>query len=603
MTSPDKPTIAVIKLAFQTDIVAAIESLRFNEAQKIYFVLPNQPCAFKNHFNLNLLKQTSGILKKEFVLVSPDPVIADLAQKLNIQFEARIDEAALFQPESVPEEPKVEPVVEEPPEPTPEESLGGRLAEITGRKIVKKDVVQPQKDSQDLVIKKPVIQTEVKQDVRDDPSQAKGVSETKSKAKPPLFATDATSAKAGPRIKTWLLLLVPVLIFLCLLTVYYFWPKTAVINIETDVTIVKLPDYQVNLRQGQNFVDVNGSSAPLQMFPLDRRLEKVVPAKGQADGVRASGVIEISNCSTTTPLVINSATVFQKDEKNFRLQARDLEVQIAVATDAASCQATTGASNKLSLRIEAAAVGEEYNLSEGSYQIVGVAEDNYNVAGFAIEGGQDGASCILEEDLETSAADFGSLRRDEQAKVELRRKIESQPNDLIVLPDVFQMAVDEVVQPDLCPSVVDNKITQIIVYYMGAVKKSDLEKVIEPQLEEIADGLTILDNGLETADYQAYREYDARVDIKPNIQEAAPWGYYVLVNITDANASTVLNEEEVLKAVVGQQARKVGSNLRRYKGVKDVEIQLHPWWAFWLTEIPQNPDDITIQIEMPTSDN
>lgn len=595
----------IVELQVWVDIVAAVEALRFKAASTIYLVISTDNCAFKNSFNLRLLQQTSQILNKKVVLVSSDPVVGDLCKKVGLAWESEIDEKVMAAPggvedeEESPVDESSQPAEEDQVKQEADDALKTRLEKVVGAKSSGGQatvVTSSSETATDLDIKKPIIEVTA-------PEESAPQESTDSKIKPPhkpkntpppLFAT-STSDKNRSGI-SWKVLLVAVALLVAVGLVAFFWPKKAVITIETEVFTIRLADFQVHLYQNQNGVDVKGKSLPLKMFDLDRRLETELPTSGQTEGSRAKGFIEIYNCHTTRPLTINSSTIFQKDNLDFRLDARNLEFAIDPASGD-NCQATTAFNNKLSVRIEAVEVGDSYNVGEGSYQIVGVDKDDYNVIGGALEGGQSPEACLEEEALQEVTQTLQAMRQDEQAKRDLKTKIETEHGDYIALPQTFQQAVGEPTLPATCPQAADNKADQLMVYYMGGIRREDLMQVIRPSLEKQAEGLSIIEDGLSTADFVTYQEYEVAVGRQPTIHEPAPWVYYVIVNITDATASNSFDSQKVAKDSAGQQVKSVAVNLRRFRGVRNAHVALKPLWVFWVSDMPGDSRDIEVKIE------
>ena len=168
------------------------------------------------------------------------------------------------------------------------------------------------------------------------------------------------------------------------------------------------------------------------MISQDSKLQQEVKATGSTAGGKANGVVEVYNCNIQKNLIIDTQTVFRKDDKDFVLKADDLEIVIPPNGDPNDCEGSSALDNRRSLRIEAIGVGEEYNLEAGSYQIVGLNDDDYNARGFDISGGSGIANCITSDDLEDAKERFAQKRNDTEAKRNLINNLEFE-HDLIPL--------------------------------------------------------------------------------------------------------------------------------------------------------------------------
>ena len=598
---------AIVHLGVNADVVAAVEAMRFNSGNPIYIVLPKRPCSFRNSFNLNLLRQVGLILKKEFVLVSDHPVVIDLAKKLQIQLLEQLNEQEILQPSkaAAPKEPAALPEASELPAGS-EQSISNRLTDIVAAKTLKGTKSPAQaKSKKKLEVKKPIIETDVKVET----SQAGETKSPKLKQRrsPPLFATDDERRPSSGRLRTYMVGLILAVLLGAVILIYALWPKTATIIIKTEVSQLSPVDIELNLRQGLETSELASKTLNLEMFSTETIISQAVTASGQLPGQRAQGVIEIYNCSTTQPLVINSLTIFRKDDQDFRLQATDFEVSIEPAVDQANCQGTGGVINRRSLRIIASQAGTAYNLSEGSYQIVGVDAATYNVIGQAMEGGQAPVACLTAEDLNQISAVDERYRDESAARQALEELINKETFDdgadyFIPLPEIFQVALGELQRPATCSELragiaVNNEVSQQVTYWMGAVKKSEVEALIKPELVRQAAGLDIKETGLQTAEFSAYRNPEFTGGGEPTATSPAKWQYYVLVNVREARAGKDLRPAQIIEEAVGMKSRTVGANLRRLQGVRDVQVQLSPWWAFWLTELPDDPNYIEVEIK------
>lgn len=616
----------VIRLNPADDVVAAVEALRFNQAQSVTLVLPDGNPAFQKLFNLRLLKQIGLILDKHLILVTQNPVTAELAQALGLEVLPEAEQPAPAEPAPPAAEPEPEPVPADEAEAKPDgetapaetpaekkETAVETAAADAAETKFDKEPAEPEKPVKKAAAKPPAKKAE-SPPAEPEPkpkSKPKEKSKTDGKAQPaktdPVVSKPADDevklpplgiGKTSAQSFRGLLIFILVLVFVgaSLFLVYYLWPKTATITIQTDISTVRL-NLQIDLDFDRRTVDSRQKVLPLYTMQMDPIIEQPITASGQASGIKASGIIEVYNCNSSRELLLNSQTVFRKDDQDFALADEGAEIRIPPAAVGQGCESST-TSNKRSLRIEAVDFGEEYNLDAGSYQIVGQNDEDYNILGFAIQGGQSSVACVTDEDLAAGREEFAQLREDALVRQQLIREAEA--NNLIPLEATFQVAADDVLEPPTCPSVSENKISQVLVYYMGGIKESDLAELIKPDLQEKAAGLTILDNGLATADYEVFGRRAGRADeAQPTIFRPADRNYYLILDITEAKAGIIFDEEAIIEDIAGREVKTVTSSLRNLKGVKNPRVQLSPGWAFWIDSLPESREDIVLKVDNP----
>ena len=409
-------------------------------------------------------------------------------------------------------------------------------------------------------------------------------------SKPAVVRVDPPSAAKARRRWPIGRLLLQLFLFLVILgalpaAAYFHWPTRATITIETDISPLRF-DFEADLSQSALSADVERRILPLEMISYGQEFSEEVDAGGRVDGTKASGVVQIYNCSLERELVVDESTVFIKDGFEFLWRAGDSETIIS-PSESEDCQA----SSPRGLTLEALEAGEEYNLEAGNYQIIGLSEDSYDVRGPDMTAGSAENSCYTPDNLEAAEERFKQKRND----AEIRRRLASQlelDHGLTPLEKTFQFAAGDIFRPAACPEVTENKISQTIVYYMGGVKLEDVEALAMPELRKRAGDLSIIKNGLTEA------TYDVRVrpggdDIEPTVQQAAPWAYYVIVETSQAVGGVVLDREEVLSEIAGNRANQVAARLRRLEGVRTVDVQLSPLWR---RNLPENQDDILLEI-------
>ena len=526
------PEEQVIEVPADADLVEIVGLIRAAPAAKLLLVLPARPKLFEKFFSLRLIRQNALLVKKEVVLITPDERVGRRASRLGLT------------------------VLSERPASAAEEAILAReSAEIVGSRPAPK---------------------------------------TRPTAK---LAEPGRAAERSRHVLRRLAgLAVFLLIFVGLpLAAYYFWPARATITIETDVSFLRF-SVEADLSQSLTEADIQRQLLPLEMVNHGLELNQVVIASGDVDGSRASGIVDIYNCSQTNDLVINAETVFVKDGLEFNWVAQEGDERVIPASASENCLDVSA----LSLRIEAAGAGEEYNLEAGNYQITGLAEDDYDIRGRAMAGGSQADSCYTEEDLEIAQEALSQKRRDGEVLRQMMGRLRTE-EDLIPLAETFQVYEGDILVPEACPTVTENQVAQTIIYYLGGVRQEDVDALVRAELGKRHSDLTVLDSGLAAAEYDTRVSPGSPERPEPTVLKADERvQYYVVVEGERAKAGAVLDEEEVLDDVVGIRASQAATRLRRLEGVGTVRVELSPPWR---TSLPENRQDILIEIMEGTEED
>ena len=520
----------VVDLLPPLDVVGAVEAIRFSDAQHVILVLPSDTDIFQNAFDCRLLQQIAHILDKQVTLVTTNTSITRLAEQhgLAILAQAPADPSPAMSPTQVQIPSPALPDVDAPP-----------------------------------VATKP--QPKPKPKVRRQTGALL--------PRPILFGLGSLGVVAA------------------IAGVFVFWPHRATIEIRTNTKNVQL-NLEIDLSQTKQTVDVDKKILPLEMISFDKKIQRQITATGDASGSKAQGYVDIYNCHTTDELVINTDTVFTKDNRDFVLPSGATEIRIGVSADSDNCTDST-ADNRRTVRLEAVATGDEYNLEPGSFVIQNLTLSEYNIRGKEFTGGESATGCVTEADLKSAEEELSQLRNDSEIKTQLIETLQTDHN-LIALPETFQVAQANIIEPPTCPQVTNNQISQVLVYYLGGVRAADVDQLVQPALTAAANGLSVINNGLETAEYSTHIRLGSDDQPTPTVQQAAAIDYYLVLDIYQAKAGVVLDEPQLIEQIQGLPASQAGSRLRNLDGVRTVDIRLSPLWR---NNLPSRQDAIDVKID------
>ena len=377
--------------------------------------------------------------------------------------------------------------------------------------------------------------------------------------------------------------------------VYYLWPQQAVITVKTHVTPLRA-NVEAELSQTASGVDLDRQILPLRMISWDVKLQQEVAASGRTAGVKASGIVDVYNCDVQGDLIIDADTVFRKDNRDFVLRADDFQVVIPPSANPNDCEDPNLIGNRRSLSIEATEVGEEYNLEPGAWQLTGLSSDDYSVTGGNMAGGTAAAACVTEEDLVAAEEELEGQRNDADVRAELIKSLAAE-HALIPLEGTFQVALGELFEPAVCEEADDRPLSRTVIYYLGGIRIEDAAKLVAPELKQAAGELTVIDNGLQSASYEAHVRLGSE-RVETDCPSARPiLDYYAIIEVNEAAAGVILDEEDILEQITSAKANQVAARLRGLDGVTSVKVDLSPAWAFWVDSLPADREDIIIEID------
>lgn len=291
-------------------------------------------------------------------------------------------------------------------------------------------------------------------------------------------------------------------------------------------------------------------------------------------GEKATGTMEVRRTSISSlPLNIPVGTAFSTDNFTF------------LSTEAAVLEGTSvGPSGPIqdsaTIRVQAQAIGAEFNLSARSY--------NANVAGIsasgsAMTGGEKRQiKVVTQNDVVKATQQLSALKQDD-AKKKLQDKFD---DNTVVIADSFLATP---AAPQSTPAVGEElkdakaKLTSEVVYTMSGIAKGDLsaylKKALETQLDSdeqrvYSDGL----NGVKMTDFKQATGNNTTIALAAT-----------------GKIGPKINDEEVKETVKGKKAGEIQTELKQIEGVNDVETKFSP---FWVNTVPNDTKKIKIEFKI-----
>lgn len=290
-------------------------------------------------------------------------------------------------------------------------------------------------------------------------------------------------------------------------------------------------------------------------------------------GEKATGTMEVERTSiSSTPVTLPVGTAFSSD--NFTFLSTE-----AVVLDGTSIGPGGIIQDSATIRVQAQAIGSEYNLSGRAY--------NVNVAGVSATGSaMTGGSkrqikVVTQSDVVKATTQLSALKQDD-AKKKLQDKFD---DNTIVIESSFQATP---AAPQSTPAVGEElkegkaKLTSEVAYTMSGVTKGDLssylKKALETQLD--SDEQRVYSDGLNDAKFTEFKQTNG--------------------NTTVALAATgrigpKINDNEIKEMVKGKRFGEIQTELKKIEGVNDVETK---FWPFWVNTVPDDTKKIKIEFKI-----
>lgn len=291
-------------------------------------------------------------------------------------------------------------------------------------------------------------------------------------------------------------------------------------------------------------------------------------------GDKATGTMTLTRTRVSSaPISIPAGTTFSAGTIVF------------VSIEAAILEGPTVGSGGLefpsvTVKVEAAEIGEEYNVPAGAY---GSSVGGYNSEGSAMAGGtKKSVKVVSEEDINKAkenlvASDNNAGKKELAASfggdyVTIEASVEVKLGDLESEP-----------KKDEETTVEKAKLTSKTTYSMYGVKKSELKKYIDDKLKERLASQAdqkVYSDGLDSAFIGSYISKDDGATGKL---------------VTTVETGPELGEEDIISMCLGKKYGEVQSRLESINGVADVDVEFS---FFWVSTVPKDKSKVTVKFEV-----
>lgn len=555
----------VVYVDVDDEITSIIDKLESSKAKVVALVLPKRAATLQSIVNMRLLARSAKNAGKNPVLVTTETALLPLAGAAGLHVASSLESKPEVPP--APDVPRV-PIAEEAADSgakglrirdnstSPSEDLPskidydrsvGELAEAHG-------VGHPE------TIELGAVEAEASSDKTAKTPKIKGL-------KVPNF--DRFRLMLGLAVVGVIALIVFIILALFVL------PK-ATIAITTTSTPVSA-SLTLNASDKTTSLDEKNSNIPSALKSSDQTGAQQVTATGQQNnGTKASGTITLSQDPCSHAPTVPGGTGLSSNGLAFTT-----DKSVTLSSLSFDTQGNTVCSGDVGVTAQNG--GAKYNLASGSTFAVSGYPSVTGRNASAISGGTDNVQTVVSQnDVDGAKQKITSGTTADSFVKNFENTLAQQ--GLYVLTSTLKTA-DAVVtaSPDVGQPASNTTVTVKVTYSVLTVKKADLQKAIEDALN------SQIDKTKQKVDDSTVLN-DAQVAVA---SQASPTT--AVLSITEATSAVpILDIATVKKQAEGQKAGDVMASLNGIPGVKNVSVNLSP---FWVSKVPKSAGKITVTIQ------
>lgn len=519
----------VIYIDTEDDITSIIEKVKASSEKIIALVPPKRVGVLQSAVNLKLLQKSAEADDKRIVLITTSKPLASLAAGVSMPIAKNL--------QSKPELAEVETPVEE--EDVEDDIINGD--DLPVGELEKTTEPAPTDPEDDV---------ELPDDLATKP--AKGPKKSKAK-------------KTGPNIPNFdvfrkkLFFIIAGGIFLLAFLIWAIWfAPHATVNIKAKATTEEV-NVPISLSV-DGTTDIDAKVIKPSVAQVKKTSSTDFTATGKKEiGEKATGEVTISNCASPSSISIPAGTAVSSDGLNFLTASR---VTVPGGSSAGPFLPCTIPGQR-SVSVQAQSVGESYNLSSGSdFSVAGQSPSVSATNSDAFTGGSKKTVTVV-SDSDIKTAKDKLLKQDAEApRSELEDKFDEE--DYVVIDSSYKAEATTVTSvPSSGSEGSSGKLTVEITYTMLAIKKDDLNKVLNAYINDKIDGdedKKIYDNGISKLEFDNYS--DTSVTLKTT--------GYIGPNV---------DEKTVKPQLVGKNYEDIRQLIKEVDGVSDVDTIFFPFWV------------------------
>lgn len=549
MAAPGKDTIYI---DVDDEITSIIEKVQDSSAKILALVLPKRATVFQSVVNMKLLKRTADNAKKNIVLITSEASLMPLAGAVGLHVAKTLQSKP-----TIPAAPNAS-----------DAPVSVDEAEVEDLSDEPIDQNKPVGELAGMAAAEETIEVD-----NDDDTPVAAAAGSGAAAKVPFNKKLKVPNFEQFRTRLFLGIAAGVLLILFWIFAVFVWPK-AKVTVKTD-TVDVASSVAITASPTIKDINVDKKQVPGILKEYKKSDTTKVPATGQKDvGEKAKGKVTFTtqtNCASPVDPISAGTSV---SSGNFTFTTQVAASFTPTGFSGGKCNWSSGA-----IDVVAQSAGDSYNLSARSYAVAG--RGDVTASGTAMSGGVSKIiKVVSQQDIDN-------------AKQKIVDTINSSANQEIVtqlkgdgyfpLTDTFT-AKDPLVVPSPGVDAEADEVTVNVTlsFTMAGAKEDGVKQILEADIKQHIDTSkqNILTNGLDKA--------SIRIDNKKANGETS----FTLQ--TTAQAGVEQNETDIKQAIKGKKKGEVQSILQSRPGVKDVQVNLSP---FWVNKVPKKDGKITIIFE------
>lgn len=305
-------------------------------------------------------------------------------------------------------------------------------------------------------------------------------------------------------------------------------------------------------------------------------------ATGQKDiGEKATGMITIENCDSSTSVTIAAGTTFISNSGKSFTNAAAVTVP-GFSGSASACRSDGTGAGSIDVKVTAAGSGESYNIAAQDYVVGGISGDIY-AHGAAMSGGTTKNVAVVTASDVAKATEKLSADSSDTVKSQLAAQFTA--GESVIKDSFLATPGDPVSTPAVGAETATGKakLTVKTTYSMIGIAKSELQAYIKNSLNK------------QIADNKNQRIYSDGID-KVKLSGYSNDGTTATVNIaTVGQVGPDIDDDKIKDLVKGMSYGDVQALISKISGVSDVDVKFS---YFWVRTVPNDAQKINVEFKI-----
>ena len=543
----------VIYIDVEDDITAIIGKVKAAKQKIVALVPPKRVGVLQSAVNLRLLSRAAGHVDKRLVLITNNQALIALSAAAKIPVARNL--------QTKPELAEI-----------PALEIDDGEDVIDGANLPVGELAQ----TADMPVVVPIVNNS-----RDAAVNAVEKEDAPTYAPPPVAGARAIKPKSkkGSKVpnfstfrkRLFLIILGVVLLIGFLIWAIFFAPRATIVISANTASATVNEDVRL-VTSGASSVEEGRLSALRQEQKQEITVE-FAPTGTKQVGDRATGTMRITRTSVSSnATTVPAGTSFTSGGLAF------------VSTESATLSGTTIGpggivQDSATVRVQAAEIGDEYNLSARSYES---SVSGTDAEGSAMNGGSSREVTIVSAEDVQRATDQLAAQTNDSVRGQLRDAFK---DDAVVINESYRQDRGAVTASPAVDQEASGTATlrSEITYSLMAVLRSDLNDFLDTafnmQLDD-NDGQRLYENGSDAVVFSQF-----------NVDQESP----VVKLVANGEVGPDIDEVAIKKEAQGKRYGDIQTQIEMIQGVNDVDIK---FWPFWVSSAPNDVNRIMIEFSL-----